>query len=375
MNRRTAIRQLTTFFLTTASLAEAQQPKKVPRIGYLAAGFGRGSPNAEALRLGLRGLGYVEGQNIAIEFRSAEGNNDRLPGLAEELVRLKVDIIFAASGPPAAAAKKATSAIPIIFVGTVDPVASGLVASLARPGGNVTGFSIGAQGLYGKRLEILKETVPRVSRVGLLLNAASPSGDVILKETRAVGQELGVQIQSLDVRSLNDIDSAFEAATKAQVGALVVAQQVPINTNPKRIVELAAKRRLPAIYADTDWIQVGGLMSYGPSYTDLHRRSAVYVEKILKEGRTPADLPVQQPMKYELMINLKTAKTLGLTIPPIVLMRAERVVKESLNKSSSKSSNNEEQKDRQGEAGGKSVGEQTTFASLAWARKKKQSKR
>jgi putative ABC transport system substrate-binding protein len=326
MNRRTAIRRLATFFLTTGSLAHAQQAKKMPRIGYLAATFGRDSPNAEALRQGLRDLGYVEGQNIAIEYRSAEEKLDRLPALAEELVRLKVDIIFAASGPPAAAAKKATSAIPIIFVGTVDPVASELVASLARPGGNVTGFSIGAQGLYGKRLEILKETLPRVSRVGLLLNAASPSGDVILKETRAAGQELGVQVQSLDVRSPNDIESAFAAATKAQAGALVVAQQAPISSNQKRIVELAAKRRLPAIYADTDWIHAGGLMSYGPSYTDLYRRAAVYVDKILK-GRTPADLPVQQPMKYELMINLKTAKALNLSIPPVVLMRAERVVK------------------------------------------------
>lgn len=309
------------------AVARAQQPGKVPRMGYLSIGTGRGSPNAEALRQGLRDLGYVDGQNIAIEYRGADGNNDRLPALAAELVRLKVDIIFAASGPPAAAAKKATSAIPIIFVGTVDPVAGGLVASLARPGGNVTGFSIGAQGLYGKRLEILKESLPRVSRVGLLLNAASPSGDVILKETRAAGQELGVQVQSLDVRSPNDIDSAFESATKAQAGALVVAQQAPISINQKQIVELAAKHRLPAIYADTDWIQVGGLVSYGPSYHDLYRRAAVYADKILKEGRPPSDLPVQQPMKYELMINLKTAKALGLTIPPVVLMRAERVIK------------------------------------------------
>jgi putative ABC transport system substrate-binding protein len=326
MNRRAAIRRLTTFFLTTASLVHAQQPGKVPRIGYLTTGTGRNSPNAEALRQGLRDLGYVEGQNIAIEHRSAKGNNDRLTALAAELVRLKVDIIFAASGPPAAAAKKATSTIPIIFVGTVDPVASGLVASLARPGGNVTGFSIGAPGLYGKRLELLKETIPRLTRVGLLLNPASPSGDVILKETRAAGQELGVQIQSLEVQRPNDFESAFAAAIKAQAGALVVAQQAPISLNQKRIVELAAKRRLPAIYADTDWINAGGLMSYGPSYTDLYRRSAVYVDKILK-GRLPSDLPVQQPMKYELMINLKTAKALGLTIPPVVLMRAERVVK------------------------------------------------
>jgi putative ABC transport system substrate-binding protein len=271
-------------------------------------------------------LSYVEGQNIAIEHRSAEGNADRLPALAAELVRLKVDIIFAPGNTMAVAAKKATSAIPIIFVGAVDPVATGLVDSLARPGGNVTGFSLGAPGLYGKRLEILKETIPKLSRVGLLLNPNNPSAEVALKETRTAGQELGVQIQSLDVRGPNDIDSAFAAAIKAQAGALVVANQGPIISNQKRIVELAAKRRLPAIYADTDWIQAGGLMSYGPSIPDLHRRAAVYVDKILK-GRSPADLPVQQPMKYELMINLKTAKTLGLTIPPVVLMRAEKVIK------------------------------------------------
>ena len=326
MNRRIAIRRLATFFLTTASFAEAQQPGKVPRMGYLTTGTGRASPNAEALRQGLRDLGYVEGQNIAIEYRWAEGNVDRLPGLAAELVRRKVDIIFAVGSTAVRAAKKATSAIPILFVGSTDPVADGLVDSLARPGGNVTGFSTGAPGLYGKRLEIIKETLPRLSRVGLLLNPTSLSTVALLKETRTAGQELGVQVQSLEVRSLNDIDSAFAAATKAQVGALVVAQQGPINTNPKRIVELAAKRRLPAIYSDMEWIPVGGLMSYGPSYPDLYRRAAVYVDKILK-GTKPADLPVEQPIKYELMINLKTAKTLDLTIPQVVLMRAEKVIK------------------------------------------------
>ena len=326
MNRRIAIRRLATFFLTTASFAEAQQPGKVPRMGYLTTGTGRASPNAEALRQGLRDLGYVEGQNIAIEYRWAEGNVDRLPGLAAELVRRKVDIIFAVGSTAVRAAKKATSAIPILFVGSTDPVADGLVDSLARPGGNVTGFSTGAPGLYGKRLEIIKETLPRLSRVGLLLNPTSLSTVALLKETRTAGQELGVQVQSLEVRSLNDIDSAFAAATKAQVGALVVAQQGPINTNPKRIVELAAKRRLPAIYTETEWIDAGGLMSYGPSIPDLYRRAATYVDKILK-GTKPADLPVQQPMKYELMLNLKTADALGLTIPPVVLMRVERVIK------------------------------------------------
>ena len=323
MNRRTAIQQLATFFLTTASLAEAQQLGKVPRIGYLSNG-GRESPNAEALRQGLRALSYVEQKNIAIEYRSAEGNIDRLPGLAAELVGLKVDIIFATGGAAAVAAKKATSTIPIIFVGSPDPVATGLVASLARPGGNVTGFSSGAPGLDGKRLEIIKETVPRLTRVGFLWNPFYSS--VSIKEIRSVGKELGVQAQSLEVRNPDDIDRAFEAATKAQVGALIVAQQSPITFNSKRIVELAAKRRLPAIYPDTPWIHDGGLMSYGPSSADSHRRAAVYVDKVLK-GRPPSDLPVQQPMKYELMINLKTAKALGLTIPPVVLMRAERVVK------------------------------------------------
>jgi len=310
--------------LSFLQLAAAQQPKKIPLMGYLSSGSGRGSPNAEALRQGLRELSYVEGHNLAIEYRSAEGNNDRLPGLAAELVRRKVDIIFASGASAGRAAKKATSAIPIIGVGSTDPVATGLVASLAQPGGNVTWFSAGAPGLYGKRLQILKETVPRLTRVGVLWNSAF--GAVLLKEIRSAGQELGVQVQSLEVRSPNDIDSAFEAATKAQAGALVVAQQSPINTNPKRIVELAAKRRLPTIYSDTEWIAVGGLMSYGPSYTDLYRRAAIYVDKILK-GTKPADLPVEQPVKYELMINLKTAKTLGLTIPQVVLMRADKVTK------------------------------------------------
>jgi len=310
--------------LGCAGVAEAQQPRKVPLMGYLTTRTDRDSPNAEALRQGLKGLAYVEGQNIAIEFRSAEGYAERLPGLAAELVRLKVDIIFAASATAGRAAKNATSSIPIIFVGSTDPVATGLVARLARPGGNVTGFSAGAPGLYGKRLELLKETLPRLTRVGVLWNPTNPAGS--LKEVRTAGQELGVQVQSLEVRSPDDIDRAFEAATKAQVGALIVAQQSPMTTNQKRIVELAAKRRLPAIYPDTDSIDDGGLMSYGPSSTDLYRSAAVYVDHILK-GRPPADLPVQQPVKYELMINLKTAKALGLTIPPVVLMRAERVIK------------------------------------------------
>ncbi len=325
MNRKIIVCLLTIALLSIAPFLGAQQAKKVPRIGYLT-NADRESPNAEAFRQGLRDLGYVEGQTIAIEYRSSEGNTDRHPGLAAELVRLKVDIIVAAGGAPGAAAKDATSAIPIIFVGSTDPVASGLVATLARPGGNVTGFTVGAQGVYGKRLELLKETIPRLSRVGLLLNPANPSAEVVLKETRSAGQDLGVQIQSLEVRSPNDIDSAFEAATKAQSGALVVAQHPPINNHPKRVVELGAKRRLPAIYQDREWPAAGGFMSYGPTIPDLYRRAATYVDKILK-GRTPADLPVEQPMKFELVINLKAAKQIGLTIPPNVLVRADRVIK------------------------------------------------
>jgi len=326
MNKKIAIALIAIVLFGYTQLAEAQQPGKVPRIGYLASRRDRASPSAEALRQGLRVLSYVEGQNIAIEYRSAEGNLDRLSTLAAELVRLKVDIIFTAGGEAGRAAKKATSAIPIIFVGAVDPVATGVVDSLARPGGNITGFSTGAPGLYGKRLEIIKETLPRLSRVGVLLNPTNPNADVALNEIRSAGLDLGVQVQSLEVQSPNDIDRAFEAATKAQAGALVVAQQSPITINPNRIAELAAKRRLPAIYTETEWVHAGGLMSYGPTIPDLYRRAAVYVDKILK-GTKPADLPVQQPVKYELMINLKTAKALGLTIPPVVLMRAERVIK------------------------------------------------
>ena len=326
MKRKRVSVLLAILFVSLLQLAEAQQPGNVPRLGYLSGRTGRRSPNAEALRQGLRDLGYVEGQNIAIEYRRTEGNLDRFPTLAAELVRLKVDIIFASGGEAGRAAKEATSAIPIIFIGSVDPVATGMVDSLARPGGNITGFSTGAPGLYGKRFEIIKETLPRLSRVGVLLNPANPNADVALKEIRSAGQSLGVQVQSLEARSPNDIDSAFEAATKAQAGALVVAQQTPISSNSKRIVELAAKRRLPAIYSDTTWIDAGGLMSYGPSIPDLYRRAAVSVDKILK-GTKPADLPVEQPIKYELMINLKTAKTLGLTIPPEVLARANRLIK------------------------------------------------
>ena len=305
--------------------AEAQQPAKTPRIGYLSSGD-RKSPNPEAFRQGLRELGYVDEQNIVIEYQWADGRSDRLPALAAELVRRKVDLIFTQGILAASAAKKATSTIPIIFVGAADPVAIGLVGSLARPGGNVTGFTTSAPGSYGKKLELLKETIPKLSRVGVLQNPA-PASDLLLREIRFAAQDMGVHVQSLDVRSPEDIDSAFELATSAHADGLVVAQQPPMTTHLKQVAELAAKHRLPAIYnTDTEWIPLGGLMSYGPSVPDLHRRAAVYVDKILK-GTKPADLPVEQPTKFELVINLKAAKQIGLTIPPNVLARADRVIK------------------------------------------------
>jgi putative tryptophan/tyrosine transport system substrate-binding protein len=314
--------------VASVDIAKAQQPKKFPRIGVLGVqSASRWADRTKAFSQGLHELGYKEGQNIIVEYQWAQGDVGRLPGLAAELVRLNVDIIFVAGGSPAVvAAKNATTTIPIIFVAAFDPVGSGLVASLARPGGNITGLSIGAPGLYGKRLELLKEIVPRLSRVGVLLNPTNPGADVSLKESQTVAQTLDVQIQSLEVRSPKDIDSAFDAATKSRTTAVSVMQHTPITTNPKRITELAAKLRLPAIYADREWIEAAGLMSYGPSLTDLYRRSAIHVDKILK-GAKPADLPVEQPTKFEFIINLKTAKQIGLTIPQSVLFRADRVIK------------------------------------------------
>jgi len=325
MNPKLFLWLLTAILLALTHRAEAQQPTKTPRIGYLSSGD-RKSPNPEAFRQGLRELGYVDEQNIVIEYQWADGHSDRLPALAAELVRRKVDLIFTQGILAASAAKKATSTIPIIFVGAADPVAIGLVGSLARPGGNVTGFTTSAPGSYGKKLELLKETIPKLSRVGVLQNPA-PASDLLLREIRFAAQDMGVHVQSLDIRRPEDIESAFELATSAHADGLVVAQQPPMTTHLKQVAELAAKHRLPAIYnTDAEWIPLGGLMSYGPSVPDLHRRAAVYVDKILK-GTKPAELPIEQPIKFELVINLKTAKQIGLTIPPNVLARADRVIK------------------------------------------------
>ncbi len=310
----------------TAHVAEAQQPARVPRIGVvLGQSASVTAERMDALQQGLRELGYKEGENISFEYRWAEGDIKRIPGFMDEMVRLKVDVILAAAGTPGSlAAKKATNTIPIIFVGSTNPVAAGLVVSLERPGGNITGLTIASPAVYVKRAELLKETIPGLSRVGLLFNSAQSSTP--LDELRKVTQTLALQIQPLDVRTPKDFDSAFEAATKAQAGGLIVAQSAPMTTYQKRVVELATKNRLPAIYGDNVSIEAGGLMAYGASYADLFRRCATYVDKILK-GAKPADLPVQEPKQMELLINLRAAQQIGLTIPQAVLNRADKAIR------------------------------------------------
>jgi putative tryptophan/tyrosine transport system substrate-binding protein len=308
---------------------EAQQPTKIPRIGFLSGqSESRIADRSNAFRKGLSELGYIEGKNIAIEYIWAEGKIERLPDLAADLVRLRVDVIVAAGGTPGIrAAKNATSTIPIVFAGLgTDPVELGFVVSLARPGGNITGVGSGGPELYGKRLELLKEAVPGLSRAGYLRNPDNPASRLTGKEIQAAARALGLQIQTLDMRKANDLDAAFEAATRLQARGLIVAQTPPITSEVKRIVNLAAKNRLPAIYADTYWVDAGGLMSYSTDTTDVYRRAAIYIDKILK-GIKPADLPVEQPMKFEFVINLKAAKQIGLVIPPNVLARADRIIR------------------------------------------------
>jgi putative ABC transport system substrate-binding protein len=312
---------LTTVLLTASSLAQAQQPK-IPRIGYLVSRAGPG-PNDQGFDKGMRELGYVEGQNIVIERRWAGGNAASVPDLAADLVRLKVDAIFA-GGATVGAVKRATGTIPIVFIAEGDPVGSGLVASLARPGGNITGLAILADELAGKRLELLKETVPRISRVAVLRHSTSDVSH--LKATEAAASSLGFQLQILEVKYSNDFDSAFGAAKKGGAEALIELPSSFLATHRKSLVDLAAKSRLPAMYEHSGFANDGGLMSYGPNLPDIYRRAAIYVNKILK-GAKPADLPVEQPTKFEFVINLRAAKQIGLTIPPNVLARADRVIK------------------------------------------------
>jgi putative ABC transport system substrate-binding protein len=322
MTSKIVICSLLTVFLLTPCLAQAQQPKKVPRIGFLSGS----SPSSvaarlEAFRQGLRELGYVEGKNIVIEYRYADEKQ-----LARELVGLKVDVIVTGGPTSTRAAKEATSTIPVVMGRDPDPVGNGFVASLARPGGNITGLSNFGPELSGKRLELLKEIVPRLSRVAVLGNSTEPSNAQSSKETELAARAFKVQLQYLDVRGPKDIETAFREARKWRADAVLVLGSGVFNPQRKQIVELAVKSQLPASYSRPEYVEDGGLMTYGPSINDLFRRAATYVDKILK-GAKPADLPVEQPTKFEFIINLKAAKQIGLTIPPNVLARADKVIR------------------------------------------------
>ena len=315
--------------LTVAVIAEAQQPKKIPRIGYLSR---RGEPtpttpdpNAEAFRKGLRDLGYIEGKNILIEFRYAEGQADRLPVLVAELVQLKVDVFVSGNMPGIRVAKQATQSIPIVMAITGDPVAYGLINSLARPGGNITGLTRLTQDLSGKRLELLKEVVPGIARVGLLSDASGLSRGN--KDYEAAARALKIQLQLLEVSGPNpELEGAFQAAAKGRATALITMYSAGFLRYGKRIADLAIKNRLPSMFEGGEFVDSGGLLSYSANDAENFRRAAVYVDKILK-GTRPADLPVEQPIKFEFVINLKTAKQIGVTIPQSVLYRADRVIR------------------------------------------------
>jgi len=313
---------LGTLLLNFSFSAEAQQPKKVPRVGYLVSRSGPG-PNDQAFQEGLRELGYIEGQNILIERRWVGGDPDRLPELATDLIHLKVDVIFAGGGT-IDAVKRATATIPIVFMTEGDPVEAGFVASLARPGGNITGLTVLADELAGKRLELIKEAIPKVSRVAVLRHFTSDVSH--LKATEAAAPSLRLHLQVLEVKEASDFDGTFRVAKKERADALVELPSSFLSTYRKALVDLAAKGRLPAIWEHSLYANDGGLMSYGPILPELYRRAATYVDKILK-GAKPADLPVEQPEKFELVINLKAAKQVGLIIPPNVLARADKVIR------------------------------------------------
>jgi putative tryptophan/tyrosine transport system substrate-binding protein len=327
-------KQLTVFALCATLFAlcvpaQAQQPEKVPRIGYVRV-VGVPSipgPNVEAFRHGLKDLGYVEGKNIQIEFRYAEGKPDRIPSLVAELVQLKVDVLISGDEPTIRVAKQATKTIPIVMVSNLDPVASGLVDSLARPGGNITGISRLTRELSGKRLELLTEVVPGIARVGILWGSTSEGAKISFKEYQAAASALKIQLQSLEVQGPEpDLESAFQSAAKGRASALITIGNTLLNRRRKQIANLAIKHRLPSMYESSLWIEPGGLISYSSSDAESYRRAAWMVDKILK-GTKPADIPVEQPTKFELVINLKTAKALNLTIPQSVLFRADRVMK------------------------------------------------
>ena len=328
--RRAVIRIATAVVLLPASLgtAAAQPSGKVPRVGYLSQGS-HSDPGQqrylEAFRQGLRELGDVDGQNIAIESRWAEGKHDRLPTLAADLVRSQVDVIVVGSGAATQAAQQATRTIPIVMSTVNDAVGSGLIASLAHPGGNITGLTIISPDLAGKQLQMLKEVVPKVSRVALLTNPNNPSSARFLREAEVAAQALGVRLQTLEARNPPEIDTAFAAMTRERAGALLMLPEPIFLYQRRQIAELAVKRRLPSIYGAMEYAETGGLMAYSANYRDVWRRAATFVDKILK-GAKPADLPVAQPTKFELVINLRTAKAIGLTISPSLLQRADQII-------------------------------------------------
>ncbi len=322
--RSSATLLFATFIFTWFHLAGAQQPAKVPRIGYIAP-TGPENTNYAAFLRGLRDLGYIEGKNILVEYRSMEGNRDRIPSLMAELVQLKVDILVSPNAPTILAAKQATRTIAIVMVVNTDPVASGLVDSLAHPGGNITGITRLTRDLSGKRLEVLKEVFPGISRVGVLEDA--DASVKAFKDYDAAGRALKIQLQSLEVRGPNpDLEGAFQAAVKGRVRALIATQTTVLVPYPKKIADLAIKHRLPLMFESSRTVEAGGLLSYSSNEPENFKRAAYYVDRILK-GAKPAELPVEQPTKFEFVINLKTAKTLGLTIPPDVLARAHKIIR------------------------------------------------
>jgi putative ABC transport system substrate-binding protein len=321
---------LSVMLFALGSTAEAQPQAKIYKLGWLGSRHEvrevvreRGS---EIIRRELRALGYVEGQNIAFEYRSAEGQPNRLPALSDELIRLKVDVLVMTTQNAAIAVKNATSTIPIVFLLAGDPVAGGLVDSLARPGGNLTGFTTISAVLADKRLEMLKETIPKLSRVEVLWDPKNQGSEQSWKESQLAARELGLQLHSMEISRADDLENAFKEAIKARSAAIAVLQSPFTSAYQKQIADLAAKHRLPAIHSREDFVASGGLMSYGANRVEPYRCVASMIDKVLK-GTKPADLPVEQPTKFELVINLKTAKALGLTIPPVVMMRAGKVIK------------------------------------------------
>ncbi len=327
MKKNISLSILPTLVLTFVCLARAQQQTaKIPRIGFLTTGAAGSYPSAEAFREGLRELGYIDGKNILIEYRHAEGKSERLSDLAKELVRLKVDIIVTTATEPSLAAQRATTTVPIIMGGGGDPVGAGLVASLARPGVNITGVTSSSVDLSGKRLELLKELTPKISLVAVLWIPTAAGNKLQMKETDAAASSFRLQLQPVEVQEPKDFENAFSAINRGGANSLMVLSSPMFASHRARIAALAAKSRLPAIYPDSNYVDAGGLTSYGANIGELYRRAAVYVDKVLK-GAKPADLPVERPMKFELVINMKTAKQIGLTIPPNVLARVDRVTK------------------------------------------------